>query len=495
MKARLATSIGFLSLATAGAVAAFMFARKIPLAPPGPAPAAIVAGDKAAEKTRPIEPGKSLEDRTAAAVGSAADALGSILGDRADRRTDRTDGTPAFDVARIERTGEAVVAGRAAPGATVELLRGGEPHDQTLANEAGEFVIIPRPLPPGNYDLTLRSTQRDGQKLISKNAVAVVVSPRGDRPAAALIGPRKDVGPSVEPRTDDGAVSASVGPGNDDKPVVGALVVPDKPALAPPKPARSRVGADAIDAVDIRIDAVDTKPGGKLYVSARSTPGGVVRLYLNDAFIASATPSADGRVAFAIESGMTPGDYRIRLEKVDVSGSIQARTEVPFKAPTSTFATASGTLPTPASRPDGSAQGPLSAGPVAAASDVAENRSAGADRPALPRPAGSSEATENRPTQADRPAAPRPAVVAETGSPPVSAADPADRTTTVVVPKVETTVVSRGDSLWRISRTTYGTGLHYPVIVRANREQIHNPDLIHPGQVFVLPHASDSGRR
>jgi len=61
MKARLATSIGVLSLATAGAVAAFMFARKIPLAPPGPAPAAIVAGDKAAEKTRPIEPGKSLK--------------------------------------------------------------------------------------------------------------------------------------------------------------------------------------------------------------------------------------------------------------------------------------------------------------------------------------------------------------------------------------------------------------------------------------------------
>src|SRR5262245_60831499 len=37
---------------------------------------------------------------------------------------------PAFDVARIEPSGDAVIAGRAAPGATVELLRNGEPHDR-----------------------------------------------------------------------------------------------------------------------------------------------------------------------------------------------------------------------------------------------------------------------------------------------------------------------------------------------------------------------------
>ena len=36
---------------------------------------------------------------------------------------DSGDGLPAFDIARIEPTGEAVIAGRAIPGATVELLR------------------------------------------------------------------------------------------------------------------------------------------------------------------------------------------------------------------------------------------------------------------------------------------------------------------------------------------------------------------------------------
>jgi hypothetical protein len=37
--------------------------------------------------------------------------------------TDESD--PVFDIARVERTGDAVVAGRAAPGAIVELLRNG----------------------------------------------------------------------------------------------------------------------------------------------------------------------------------------------------------------------------------------------------------------------------------------------------------------------------------------------------------------------------------
>jgi nucleoid-associated protein YgaU len=57
----------------------------------------------------------------------------------------------------------------------------------------------------------------------------------------------------------------------------------------------------------------------------------------------------------------------------------------------------------------------------------------------------------------------------------------------VVVPKIATTTVSRGDSLWRISRLTYGAGTRFAVVYRANREQIRNPNLIYPGQTFVLP--------
>jgi nucleoid-associated protein YgaU len=58
---------------------------------------------------------------------------------------------------------------------------------------------------------------------------------------------------------------------------------------------------------------------------------------------------------------------------------------------------------------------------------------------------------------------------------------------TVVVPNITTAIVSRGDNLWRISQRTYGEGYRYTVIYGANQEQIRNPNLIYPGQVFVLP--------
>lgn len=47
--------------------------------------------------------------------------------------------------------------------------------------------------------------------------------------------------------------------------------------------------------------------------------------------------------------------------------------------------------------------------------------------------------------------------------------------------------VQPGNSLWRIARRTYGHGLRYTVIYQANQDQIRNPDLIYPGQIFSLP--------
>jgi nucleoid-associated protein YgaU len=66
---------------------------------------------------------------------------------------------------------------------------------------------------------------------------------------------------------------------------------------------------------------------------------------------------------------------------------------------------------------------------------------------------------------------------------------------TVVIPEVNTAIVSRGDNLWRISRRVYGRGLRYTVIYAANQEQIRNWHLIYPGQVFVLPGETEAARR
>ncbi|HVO73980.1 MAG TPA: LysM peptidoglycan-binding domain-containing protein [Ignavibacteriaceae bacterium] len=53
---------------------------------------------------------------------------------------------------------------------------------------------------------------------------------------------------------------------------------------------------------------------------------------------------------------------------------------------------------------------------------------------------------------------------------------------------IEYTVV-RGDHLWGIARKPqhYGNGFAWPVIYRANRDKIKNPDLIYPKQVFTVP--------
>jgi nucleoid-associated protein YgaU len=45
----------------------------------------------------------------------------------------------------------------------------------------------------------------------------------------------------------------------------------------------------------------------------------------------------------------------------------------------------------------------------------------------------------------------------------------------------------RGDSLWNIARAHYGTGFQHTLIYGANKDQIRDPDLIYPGQVFSLP--------
>ncbi|MBA4802116.1 MAG: LysM peptidoglycan-binding domain-containing protein [Euryhalocaulis sp.] len=55
-------------------------------------------------------------------------------------------------------------------------------------------------------------------------------------------------------------------------------------------------------------------------------------------------------------------------------------------------------------------------------------------------------------------------------------------------------VVQPGNSLWRIARDVYGEGLRYTVIYDANAQQIRDPDLIYPGQVFDVPEGDeDSG--
>ena len=343
--------------------------------------------------TTDAKPAASNQNQTALATAqSEANALVSSLGGASPLPPQSNDGVPTFDVARIEPSGEAVIAGRAAPGATVELLRNGEPHDRAVADQSGQFVMVVPKLPSGTYDLTLRTRQPDGKQVTSKQSVAVVLEPQAT-----------------------------------ERPVV-ALMTPDKPTVVLSQPGSAKPGT----ASAVIVEAVEVDAGGKFHVSGQARPNATVRLYLNEALVTSVTSGADGRFAVTINEGVRPGSYRVRLDEMEAnSGKVTARAEVRFNAP------------------DKAITG--SVADAAAASKRAESNGA----PQL----------------------------AAAGNAAVSGGS----SSAVVVPKIATTTVSKGDSLWRLSQLNLGAGTRYAVIYKANKEQIRNPNLIYPGQVLVVP--------
>lgn len=120
-----------------------------------------------------VPPASSVGDETSPVPATAPPPLSVPLGS-----LDSGDGIkPGFDTAVIGRAGDAVIAGTAAPGAAVELLRNGEFQDRAVADQSGQFVMVTPKLPPGNYELTLRSTQPDGKQEASQQSVAVSLQP------------------------------------------------------------------------------------------------------------------------------------------------------------------------------------------------------------------------------------------------------------------------------------------------------------------------------
>jgi hypothetical protein len=133
---------------------------------------------RAATVTQAIAPpGSDAPKESSAAFATAqtkANAEATALA-VSSRSLDTDESVPVFDIVRVERTGDAVVAGRAAPGAIVELLLNGGRRDHVVANQSGQFVMVPPQFSPGDYELTLRSRQPDGRQATSKQSVVVVV--------------------------------------------------------------------------------------------------------------------------------------------------------------------------------------------------------------------------------------------------------------------------------------------------------------------------------
>ncbi|GGE37689.1 peptidoglycan-binding protein LysM [Agaricicola taiwanensis] len=343
----------------------------------------------------------------------------------------------AFDIVRVEPNGDAVIAGRAAPGTTVELLRNGDVIATEKANQAGEFVMTPPRLSAGNHQLQLRVGGEDRQ--ISERSVVVSV-PEGGKGEVLVVAsePNKPV-EILQQSQGSGVAMAQVAPGS---PPVQAQGVGS--ATAERAEASDAVAAaEPAAAQSLRIGAVEAA-NGRLFAQGTGPSGSKVRIYLNDAPVAEATVGDDGNWSLTIERGMTPGSYRVRIDQLDGKGEVTARAEVPFDYSETEVAQAQQSVRV----------SPQPSPPAAAARGEQAVQAAGAPAPAA----------------AQTKAATRPA----------SAAD-------AVVASIDTVAVKRGDSLWRISQNIYGQGIRYSVIYDANSDQIRDPDLIYPNQVFVVP--------
>jgi nucleoid-associated protein YgaU len=365
---------------------------------------------------------------------------------------------------RVKPNGETVVAGRAPGAARVELLDQGQVIAGEKVDQNGQFVLLPPALSGGDHLLALRITPEGQAPVSSTQSVAVAVRP-GTGPLVTLAEPGK---PSV--------VLAAPG---------AAAPAGEPPAGAGTK-APAGTTAPAGGQVTIRTAEVDA--GGRFFATGMAPPGSTVRLYLNGSHIADAAGAADGKWSLTINKGVSGGKYALRADAVDEQGKVISRAEVPFDAPAAVAAAGPVGSASPAKavspslvapRPEQTGTTPELPSQTAAASAPPGAPTPGSPAQVSPAPVASPPASP-APAASKAPAGTAPAQ----SQPSVAANNPAANP---VVPEVSTVTVTRGDSLWRISRLRLGSGMRYTVIYEANSSQIRNPNLIYSGQVFVVP--------
>lgn len=98
-------------------------------------------------------------------------------------------GGPEFDVVRVDPQGNAVLAGRAVPGAVVTIMDNGKVLGTVTADAQGAFVLLPgNPLQQGAHDITMSETLPNGTVLTGTESAAVNVPGNGGQVLTVLSG-------------------------------------------------------------------------------------------------------------------------------------------------------------------------------------------------------------------------------------------------------------------------------------------------------------------
>lgn len=122
------------------------------------------------EEEEADSPAIAVEDGTS----ETADAEGLII--------------PTFDLVRVEPDGSVVIAGRAAPNSTVEILTGSRIIATVRAGVDGDFAaVLDDPLEPGDYQIVLRSTTDENVVVTSVETAIVSVPETWDGQVLALV--------------------------------------------------------------------------------------------------------------------------------------------------------------------------------------------------------------------------------------------------------------------------------------------------------------------
>ena len=266
----------------------------------------------------PAEPKPASVPKAPPAVQAAAPAATSPPApDKAPSQAAAAPLGPAFDVVNVDPSGDAVIAGRAAPNAKVELRDAGKTVAEATADAAGQFVIIPSaPLAPGDHSLSLAANDEKAGPETSKTVAVSVAAPEAK---VAVSNPRRRTPRPAPPPPRRKPKPPRLSPANTPAPALAT-----RNLAKASSPAGSRVA----------IQTVEADAAGGLIARGFAEPNATVRLYLNDADVADAKTKADGRWSLTIKNGMIPGDYLMRADEISPSqAAVVASANTPFDYP------------------------------------------------------------------------------------------------------------------------------------------------------------------
>ncbi len=460
--------------------------------------------------------GQQTEKASAARPEGEREEAGTTPTAQADRAGEATK-APSFDIVRVEEDGAAVIAGRAVPGSRVEVLLDGEVLGQVTANERGEWVFVPeKPFPTGAHELLIRAVPEKGEPVVSRQSVALTIPGRGQKPLIVLSEPSAPSRVLQRPETPQQVAAAT--PPESEKDMGGAEERPAPEAITREKTAetaesarpdaaarpdagevsRAAAGTQAgkgSATVALRLDVVDYDENGDIFFTGKAAPGTILRLYVDNQYVGDARAGQDGAWTFHGRHRVAAGVHRLRVDRIRADGRVIERIELPFmrmpreevqamrgKAGEGAQKPAAGTEKAPEKTKVAAAQG-RAQGHLADRNAAPGRTAAGADTP----PAGGGEETAAGRMEATQAAA----AAGEMASP----QDSRLRKGEAARLHVGKVVIQPGDNLWNIARAIYGRGIRYTVIYEANRDQIRDPDLIYPGQVFTTPRLGEVDSR